>query len=101
MICPSRMRGYSSGSGSLTLTIISARFQTSSLLAAIWAPDFFNSSSVMPAPIPAPVCLFVGVVLGRALLERVVGVPGADSGSGLHQHGVAARGEDADARRDH
>src|SRR5262249_15002426 len=56
MICPSRMRPNSSASGSFTLTIISARFQTSSREAIICAPAFLNSSSVTPEPTPAPAC---------------------------------------------
>src|SRR5262249_42519224 len=55
MICPSRMRPNSSASGSFTLTIISARLQTSSREPIICAPDFLNSSSEMPEPRPAPV----------------------------------------------
>ena len=38
MICPSCMRAYSGAIGSFTLTIISARFQTSSAVAMSCAP---------------------------------------------------------------
>ncbi len=53
-VCPARMCGHSSGSGSLTLTIISARFHTSAVDATISAPLAAYISSVIPLPTPAP-----------------------------------------------
>src|SRR5581483_1505841 len=50
------MRPYSSGSGSFTLKIISARFQTSSALPTISAPAARYCSSGIPDPRPAPAC---------------------------------------------
>src|SRR5262245_3585250 len=48
------MRGYSSASGSFTLMIISARFQTSSADGTRVAPARSYSTSAMPEPAPAP-----------------------------------------------
>ena len=53
MIWPSRMRSYSGGSGSFTLTIMSAVAQTSSLLGRILAPAATYSESSNPEPLPA------------------------------------------------
>src|SRR4051794_5108076 len=61
------MRGYSSAIGSLTLKIISARFQTSSAVGTISAPAALYVSSAMPLPRPAPCCT-------RTLWPRAVSV---------------------------
>src|SRR5262245_16034336 len=48
------MREYSDSSGSLTLTRMSARFQTSAAVPTISAPALLYSSSGMAEPRPAP-----------------------------------------------
>ena len=73
-ICPARSSGHSRGSGSLTFTIRSARFQMSAALATISAP-------------------LRGVVL--------VGDAAALPGPGLDQHRVAGPRQLLDADRDH
>jgi hypothetical protein len=54
--CPSRKRSYSSGTGSLTLTMRSALSNTSSAEGTTLAPASSYSSSVNPAPTPASAC---------------------------------------------